>query len=73
MAPVDLDIHTMRFRINDPQGPGISSRHRSGANIICGDSRIGFLKERLPAKKVRSLITIAGQDWNPDDDGSQTF
>jgi hypothetical protein len=66
-APVDLDLRTMSFRINDPQNPGISSGHRGGANVILGDSRNGFLKESLPAKQLRSLITIAGRDWNPDD------
>jgi hypothetical protein len=72
-APLDLDIREMSFRINDSRNRAISSLHRGGANVVTGDGRVGFLKDSLPAKKLRSLITIAGQDWNPDDDGSQSY
>jgi hypothetical protein len=36
-APVDLDVRTMSFQINDPKVPGTSSRHVQVAQVALGD------------------------------------
>jgi prepilin-type processing-associated H-X9-DG protein len=72
-APEDLDIRPMSFRINDTKQRGISSRHRGGANIVYGDGHAYLLKDGLNPRLLRSLITIAGGDGNPYDDGSPSF
>jgi prepilin-type processing-associated H-X9-DG protein len=59
-APQDLDISTMSLRVNDPERPGISSRHPGGANIALGDGRYCFLREGIPKATLRALVTIAG-------------
>jgi len=58
-APIDLDVGTMSFQINDPKKPGISSRHPGGAHVCFGERRL-FLREGTPADMLRSLMTIAG-------------
>jgi prepilin-type processing-associated H-X9-DG protein len=59
-APVDLDVRTMCFTINDPRGPGISSPHPGGAHIGFGDGRTYFVHSGLPTDTLRALTTIAG-------------
>jgi prepilin-type N-terminal cleavage/methylation domain-containing protein/prepilin-type processing-associated H-X9-DG protein len=59
-APQDLDVRTMSFRINDAKGPGISSQHPGGANVVFGDARTCFLLKSIAPEDLRALITISG-------------
>ena len=45
--PRDLDVRTMSFRVNDPNRPGISSRHPGGANVSFADGGKRFLREGI--------------------------
>ncbi len=58
-APVDLDVRSMSFGINDPRSRGISSKHPGGAHICFGERRC-FVHDGLSADMLRTLITIAG-------------
>jgi len=44
-APLDLDVRTMSFRINDPRRPSISSMHPGGAAVTFGDGHTQFVRE----------------------------
>jgi prepilin-type processing-associated H-X9-DG protein len=59
-APWDLDVRTMSFRINDPNRPGISSKHPGGANVGFADGRTQWARESLLPEHLRALFTIAG-------------
>jgi prepilin-type processing-associated H-X9-DG protein len=59
-APQDLDVRTMKFRVNDPVGPSISSKHPGGANVAFADGSYRFLREAITPGNLRALITIAG-------------
>jgi hypothetical protein len=71
-APVDLDVRTMSFQINDPKRPGISSKHPNGANICLGES-YEFLHNGIKPDALRALTTIAGRDGEGYDDGAQSY
>jgi hypothetical protein len=62
MAPLDLDIRTMSLRVNDPNHPGISSKHPGGANMVLGDARTCFMRDSITPENLRALITIAGSE-----------
>jgi Protein of unknown function (DUF1559) len=59
-APVDLDVRTMSFKINDRKRPSLSSRHPGGANVSSVEGSVRFLPERAPPDMLRALITRAG-------------
>jgi Protein of unknown function (DUF1559) len=59
-APVDLDVRTMSFQINDLKHPGLSSMHIEGAQVALGDARVFWLMEDAPAKTLRAATTIGG-------------
>jgi hypothetical protein len=59
-APVDLDVGTMSFQINDPKHPGLSSMHIDGAQVALGDATVFWLWEDASAKTLRAATTIAG-------------
>jgi hypothetical protein len=69
-APVDLDIRTMSFRLNEPGRLGLSSKHPGGANFTCGDGHAGFMKQTIDPKRLRELVTIADGNGN---NGDQSF
>jgi prepilin-type processing-associated H-X9-DG protein len=50
----------MSFRIDDPRGPGLSSRHPGGANAAAVDGQVCFLKLTTSPGSLRALITRAG-------------
>jgi len=61
LEPRDLDLATMSLEINDDNGPGISSRHRSGAAIVFADLRtIRLRRNDLTSATLRGLITANG-------------
>jgi prepilin-type processing-associated H-X9-DG protein len=59
-APVDLDVTTMSFRVNDVKLPGISSMHTRGANVVYGDGHCTFMRESIAPSELKALTTIAG-------------
>jgi hypothetical protein len=59
-APWDLDVRSMRFQLNDPKRPAISSEHPGGANVVLGDASTRFLYESITPGNLRALITING-------------
>jgi hypothetical protein len=63
--PEDLDVLTMRVRINDPDYLSVSSNHAGGANAALGDATCRFLPESTTAIRLRSLVTIAGGETIP--------
>jgi prepilin-type processing-associated H-X9-DG protein len=58
--PRDLDFASMSFRINDPNGKGISSDHPGVAYVVFADGHVGCLADDLDPKLVKALITING-------------
>jgi prepilin-type processing-associated H-X9-DG protein len=59
-APIDLDVRTMSFQINDPKRAGISSKHPGGANVGLADGRARWARNSITPGKLRAVITIAG-------------
>ncbi len=59
-APQDLDVRTMSLRINDPNRPGISSKHPGGANVVFADASTRFAHESITPENLRALFTIDG-------------
>ena len=71
-APVDLDVRTMSFRLNDRSRPSISSKHPGGANVVFGDGSYRFLTDSAVADDVKALTTIAGgEKVDPDHLGNK--
>jgi prepilin-type processing-associated H-X9-DG protein len=58
--PRDLDFASMSFRINDPNGKGISSDHPGVAYVVFADGHVGCLADNLDSKLVKALLTING-------------
>jgi prepilin-type processing-associated H-X9-DG protein len=54
--PRDLQFDTMSFRINDPAGNCISSRHLGGAHVLMADGSVRFLADDTEPTVVRALI-----------------
>ena len=60
MEPRDLDFGTMSFQINDPNAPGIRSRHKGTATVMCADGSVTRLVDDDDPKAVQAAITIDG-------------
>ena len=58
--PRDLDFASMSFRINDPDGKGISSDHPGVAYVVFADGHVGCLSDDMDPKLVKALLTING-------------
>ena len=58
--PRDLKAEEITFRINDPERPGIGSRHHDGANVLLCDGSVTFVPETTEPELVRAMTTIAG-------------
>jgi prepilin-type processing-associated H-X9-DG protein len=58
--PRDLKADEIGYRTNDPDAPGISSRHRGGAHVLFCDGSVWLLKDSLDPTTVKALTTIAG-------------
>ena len=59
-APIDLDVRTMSFRINDPKRPAISSKHPGGAHLGFVNGRTRWAKDSVTATNLKALLTIGG-------------
>ena len=69
MEPRDLKIEEMPAVINPGEGrsQGISSMHPEGAQVLWADGSNRFLRNSLPTKTLRAMLTIAGGetlDWD---------
>lgn len=61
MEPRDLDVTTMSYKINDPNGVGIRSLHPAGiANVLLGDGFVRSISEDIDPDLLKALITIDG-------------
>jgi Protein of unknown function (DUF1559) len=68
-SPVDLDVRSMSFQINDRKAPGISSQHPRIANVAYVDGTVRWLGERISDEDtLRAQITIAGGEGILDED-----
>jgi Protein of unknown function (DUF1559) len=61
-APVDLDVRTMSFQINDGKRAGISSKHPGGAIVGVGDGRARWASNSITPGNLRAVLTIAGSE-----------
>lgn len=61
-APVDLDVRTMSWRINDLKHEGISSKHPGGANVGVADGRTRWARDSMTPGNLRAVLTIAGSE-----------
>ena len=57
MAPRDLNFDTMTFKINDPKGKGIRSKHPGVADVGLFDGSARALSENIDPKVLRALLT----------------
>jgi len=55
--PRDLNFDGMSFRINDPSGNCISSRHPGGALTVFADGSVHFLSDNSDPDVIRQLCT----------------
>jgi prepilin-type processing-associated H-X9-DG protein len=56
MAPVDLSIEQMQFRING--GPSeAQSRHPGGVNVAMSDGSVQFIADSLDPQTLKALLT----------------
>ena len=58
--PRDLALGTMSFRVNDPNGRGVSSYHSGGAAVKLTDGSGRFIGNDFDPKLLKALITIDG-------------
>jgi hypothetical protein len=60
--PRDLDFDTMKFTVNDLEGPSISSKHPSGALVCFADCEVYTLTPVVTEEELRAMLTIAGNE-----------
>ena len=58
--PRDLDFGKMSFRVNDPNGEGISSYHPGVAGVVFADGQIRFIDDGFDPNLLKALLTING-------------
>lgn len=58
--PRDLNCEEMSFRVNDPNGKGISSYHRGVANVGLADGSVRSIADNIDPKFLKALTTING-------------
>jgi prepilin-type processing-associated H-X9-DG protein len=60
MEPRDLKFDEISFKINDPDGTGIRSKHPGGANVAFCDSSTYWIKDNVDPELLRGLLTRNG-------------
>jgi prepilin-type processing-associated H-X9-DG protein len=59
-APYDLNVAEMSYRINDPDQPGLRSRHSEGVVVVFADGHIQYIANGLDPDLLKALTTING-------------
>ena len=59
-APVDLDVRSMSWTIDDPSKPGFSSPHARGPLFLFADATLRRLGRSTPTSTLKALTTIKG-------------
>ncbi len=67
-APIDLDVRTMSFEINDPRQPSIGSLHPDGANIVTASHRVLTRLSGTFSARLQAMTTIDGDEQIQTDD-----
>ena len=67
LDPTDLRLADLSLFINAGDDPAIASLHTGGAQIVCADGQVHFLRDATPADAVRALLTSSGGETLPDD------
>jgi prepilin-type processing-associated H-X9-DG protein len=63
MEPRDLKFEEMSFRLNDPHGRGLRSRHPAGVNALFLDGTVRTLHEDIDPELLKSLFQFSdGKD-----------
>jgi hypothetical protein len=65
MEPRDLNFDTMSFRINDPVGVGIRSKHPGVAGVGMCDGSVRSIGQDIDPEVVKAMLTIAGGEKVP--------
>jgi hypothetical protein len=60
--PRDLEFDTMKFTVNAPDGPSISSNHPSGALVCFADCGVFIVTPEVTEGELRAMLTIAGNE-----------
>ena len=60
MEPRYLELSQMTLTINCTAGPGISSLHPGGANVVFVDATVRFLPDDTLPEEVRAILTRSG-------------
>jgi prepilin-type processing-associated H-X9-DG protein len=60
MEPRDLTFDQAARGINPPRGPGISSHHPDGVDVLFCDGHVQFIDAGIPLNLLRALLTAAG-------------
>lgn len=60
MEPRDLDVRTMSYKINDPNGTGFRSYHPGIVNVLMGDGSVSSVSEDIDPDLLKAVITIDG-------------
>jgi prepilin-type processing-associated H-X9-DG protein len=62
--PRDIPFDRMTFRINAPEGVGISSEHSDGAQVAFGDGHVQYLSEDAVAEATLRYLLIRNDGKN---------
>jgi prepilin-type processing-associated H-X9-DG protein len=60
MAPRDLDVREMSFKINDEHRFGLRSNHPRGVSVLFADGSASFLRHDISPALLKALTTING-------------
>ncbi len=65
MEPRDLDFNAMSFRVNDPRGKCIRSKHTGVAHVLLADGSVRAISEDIDPQVLKGMLTIAGGELVP--------
>ena len=66
MEPRDLRFDEMSFKINDPDGRGLRSKHPGGVSVVTGDCVVHVLRLDIDPRVLKGLLTRNGREIVPD-------
>lgn len=65
--PRDLKLDETRYKIDDPDVPGLRSHHANVVNILLADGSTQSINKKIAPQVLKGLFTIAGGEPIPDD------